>query len=74
MPVDPSTATGCRGFFSDEPDAFSIAAHKDDVGSSSSELDRGGSPDAASSAREHDHSHASDITCARLPRLDFVDR
>jgi hypothetical protein len=72
--VDPSTATGCRGLFSDPPDALRIASHEDDLGSSPSELDRGRSPDAASSSREHDDRHATDLTCARSPRLYIVDR
>lgn len=74
MPVDPSTATGSRGFFSDQPDALRIASHEDDLGSSPSELDRGGSPDAARSSREYDDSHATDLTCARSPRLYILDR
>ncbi len=74
MPVDPSTAAGCRGFFSDQPDALRIASHEDDLGSSPSELDRGGSPDAASSSREHNDRHATDLTCARSHRLYTVDR
>jgi hypothetical protein len=74
VPVDPSTAAGCRGFFSDQADALRIASHEDDLGSSPSELDRGGSPDAASSSREHDERHATDLTCARSPRLYTVDR
>jgi hypothetical protein len=72
--MNPCTATGCRGFFSDRPDALRVASHEDDLGSSTSELDRGGSPDAASSSREHDDSHAADLTCARTPRLYIVDR
>ena len=74
MPVDPSTAAGCRGFFSDQADALRIASHEDDLGSSPSELDRGGSPDPASSSREHDDSHATDLTCARTPSPYIVDR
>jgi hypothetical protein len=70
--VDPSTATGCRGFFSDRPDELRIASHEDDLGSSPSELDRGGSSNAASSSREHDDSHATDLTCARSPRPYIV--
>jgi hypothetical protein len=65
VPVDASTATGSLGFFSDQSDALRIASHEDDVGSSPSELDRGGSPDAASSSREHDEGHATDLTCVR---------
>jgi hypothetical protein len=74
VPEDPSTATGCRGFFSDQPDALRIASHEDDLGSSPSELDRRGSPDAASSSREHDDSHATDLTYARSPRVHIVNR
>ena len=62
MPVDPSTAPGCRGFFSDEPDALRIASRENDLGSSPSELDRSGSPDAASSSREHNDRHTTDLT------------
>jgi hypothetical protein len=66
--------TRARGTgFSDQPDALRIASHEDDLGSSPSELDRGGSPDAASSSREHDDSRAPDVTCARSPRFSFVD-
>jgi hypothetical protein len=72
--VDPSTATGWRSFFSDQPDALRIASHEDDLGSSPSELDRGGSTDAASSSREHDDGHATDLTYARSPRLYVADR
>ena len=74
MSVDPCTATRCHGFFSDQPDALRIASHKDDLGASTSDLDRGGSPDAASGSSEHDESHATDLTCARSPRPYIVDR
>ena len=34
--MDPSTATGCRHFCSDQPDALRIASREDDLGSSPS--------------------------------------
>ena len=72
--MDPSTATCCHGFFNDQSDALRIASREDDLGASTSELDRGGSPDAASSSREHDDSHATHLTCARSPRPYIVGR
>jgi hypothetical protein len=63
--VDLSTATGSGGCLSDQPDALRIASHQEDLGSSPSELDRGGSADAASSSREHDDGHATDLTGVR---------
>lgn len=61
MPVDPSTSDRC-GFFSDQPDSRAIAAHEGDLGSSPHELDRSGSPDAASGSREHNDRHTTDLT------------
>jgi hypothetical protein len=57
MPVDPSTATGCRGFFSDRPDALRIASDEDDLGSSPSELGPGGSPTRVLLAEQRHQQH-----------------
>ena len=56
------SATDRCGFFSDQPDSRAIAAHEDDLGSSPHELDRSGSPDAASGSREHNDRHTADLT------------
>ena len=62
VPLDAPTATGRRGFFSDQPDALRIASHECDLGSSPREFDRSGPSDAASGPGEHDNGHTPDLT------------